>query len=50
MAGNNLAGDPDFGTVKDLTVVYRSGGTILTNQFREGDVIILPPDSPSPQP
>ena len=46
MANNNLAGDPDFGIVKSLTVVYRFGGTIMTNQFREGDVIILPPESP----
>ncbi len=46
IANNNLAGDPDFGIVKSLTVVYRSGGTVMTNQFREGDVIILPPESP----
>ena len=46
IANNNLGGDPDFGTVKSLTVVYRFGGTVLTNQFREGDVVILPPESP----
>lgn len=46
VANNNLAGDPDFGNVKSLTVVYRFGGTTMTNQFREGDVVILPPDSP----
>jgi len=46
VANNNLGGDPDFGNVKSLTVVYRFGGTTLTNQFREGDVIILPPESP----
>lgn len=46
IANNNLAGDPDFGIVKSLTVVYRSGGSLMTNQFREGDVVILPPESP----
>jgi len=43
VANNNLAGDPDFGHVKSLTVVYRFDGAVLTNQFREGDVVILPP-------
>jgi hypothetical protein len=42
MASNNLKGDPDFGQVKHLTVVYRFGGVTMTNEFREGDVIILP--------
>jgi hypothetical protein len=46
IASNQLAGDPDFGHVKSLTVVYRFGGAIQTNQFREGDVVILPPESP----
>jgi hypothetical protein len=43
VAGNNVAGDPDPGHVKSLTVVYRSGGTLMTNQFRENDIVILPP-------
>ena len=42
IASNNIKGDPDFGQVKRLTVVYRVGGVIRTNEFREGDVIILP--------
>jgi hypothetical protein len=46
IASNQLAGDPDFGHVKSLTVVYRFGGAIQTNQFREGDVVILPPEAP----
>jgi hypothetical protein len=46
IADNGLAGDPDFGHVKNLTVVYRFGGTLMTNQFQEGDMIILPPDAP----
>ena len=46
IANNNLGGDPDYGNVKSLTVVYSFGGNVMTNQFREGDVVILPPDSP----
>jgi hypothetical protein len=42
MASNNLKGDPEFGQTKHLTVVYRFGGVIMTNEFREGDVVILP--------
>jgi hypothetical protein len=42
VASNNIKGDPDFGQVKHLTVVYRVGGVIRTNEFREGDVVILP--------
>jgi hypothetical protein len=42
VASNNIKGDPDFGQVKYLTVVYRVGGVIQTNEFREGDVVILP--------
>jgi hypothetical protein len=46
IASNQMAGDPDFGHVKSLTVVYRFGGAIQTNQFREGDFVILPPEAP----
>lgn len=42
MASNNLKGDPEFGQVKHLTVEYRFGGVMMTNEFREGDVIVLP--------
>ena len=42
MASNNIKGDPDFGHVKRLTVVYRFGGVMRTNEFHEGDVVILP--------
>jgi hypothetical protein len=42
IASNNLKGDPDFGQVKHLTVVYRFGGITMTNEFREGDVVVLP--------
>jgi hypothetical protein len=44
IASNNIKGDPDFGQVKRLTVVYRFGGTTVTNEFREGDYVVLPPE------
>jgi hypothetical protein len=42
VASNNLKGDPEFGQVKHLTIEYRIGGVTMTNEFREGDVIVLP--------
>jgi len=42
IASNNLKGDPEFGQVKHLTVVYRFGGVTMTNEFREGDFVVLP--------
>jgi predicted RNase H-like nuclease (RuvC/YqgF family) len=42
IASNNLKGDPDFGQTKHLTVVYRFGGVTVTNEFREGDFVVLP--------
>jgi hypothetical protein len=42
VASNNLKGDPEFGQVKHLTVVYQFGGVTRTNEFREGDLVILP--------
>jgi hypothetical protein len=42
VASNNIKGDPEFGQVKHLTVVYRFGGATRTNEFREGDLVILP--------
>ena len=44
VANNEVAGDPDFGHVKALTVVYRFGGVTQTNEFREGEVVLLPPE------
>lgn len=41
-AGNNIKGDPEFGQTKHLTIEYRFGGVTRTNEFREGDVIVLP--------
>ena len=42
IASNNLNGDPEFGQVKHLTVEYRFAGVTMTNEFREGDFIVLP--------
>ena len=50
IASSRLGGDPDFGQVKNLTVVYRFGGEVFTNQFREGDMVILPPLTPAASP
>ncbi|PWU08231.1 MAG: hypothetical protein C5B50_30025 [Verrucomicrobia bacterium] len=44
MASNNIKGDPEFGQTKHLTIEYRFGGITRTNEFREGDVIALPPE------
>jgi hypothetical protein len=41
-ANNDLAGDPDLGHTKRLTVVYQVGGVAVTNEFREGQPVILP--------
>jgi DNA repair exonuclease SbcCD ATPase subunit len=35
--------DPDPGQKKLLTIVYQSDGVVMTNQFHEGEVVILPP-------
>jgi hypothetical protein len=42
VASNNIKGDPEFGQSKHLTVVYRVGGITRTNEFQEGDLVILP--------
>jgi hypothetical protein len=42
IASNNIKGDPEFGQVKHLTLVYRLAGVTRTNEFREGDLVILP--------
>ena len=41
-ASNDIKGDPDLGHVKTLTVVYQAGGVTMTNEFREGQPVILP--------
>jgi hypothetical protein len=42
MANNDIKGDPEYGQTKRLTVEYRFGGVTMTNEFREGDVIVIP--------
>jgi len=41
-AGNHLKGDPEFGQTKHLTIVYRFGGLLKTNEFREGEFVVVP--------
>jgi hypothetical protein len=41
IASNNVKGDPDFGTAKHLTVVYRFGNATFTNEIRDGDFVVL---------
>jgi hypothetical protein len=43
-AGNHIKGDPEFGKVKKLTVEYRFDGVNMTNQFTEGENMVLPPE------
>ncbi len=41
-ANNSINGDPEFGQVKHLTVEYSFGGVTRTNEFGEGQIIVLP--------
>jgi hypothetical protein len=42
VASNNIKGDPEFGQVKHLTIEYSFAGVTLTNEFREGDLVVIP--------
>jgi len=42
IAGNDLRGDPEFGQVKTLTVLYKYDGVTLTNEVREGGLLLIP--------
>jgi len=44
IAGNDLRGDPEFGETKTLTVVYKFDGVTMTNEVREGGLILIPPE------
>jgi hypothetical protein len=44
IADNDIKGDPEFGQTKRLTVEYKFAGVPMTNEFREGDTMILPPE------
>jgi hypothetical protein len=44
-ASNNIKGDPEPGQVKNLTIEYRYAGITVTNQYREGSLVILPPET-----
>jgi len=41
-ASNKIKGDPDYGTVKKLTIEYRFDGNTVTKEFTEGERIIIP--------
>ena len=43
-AGNDIKGDPEFGQTKHLTIEYKFAGVTMTNEFREGDTMVLPPE------
>jgi len=45
IASNNIKGDPEYGQVKNLTIEYRYAGIALTNHFREGALVVLPPET-----
>lgn len=42
IAGNDMGGDPEYGQVKTLTVLYKFDGMMMTNEVREGEVMALP--------
>lgn len=44
IAGNDLRGDPEYGQVKTLTLVYRYDGITATNEVREGGLVLIPPE------
>jgi len=42
IAGNDLSGDPEYGQVKTLTVLYKFDGVTMTNEVREGGLMVIP--------
>jgi hypothetical protein len=42
LASNEIKSDPDFGTLKTLTIEYRFDGITVTKVFTEGDRIVIP--------
>ena len=46
IADNGIKGDPEYGQVKHLTIEYSFAGVTMTNEFKEGDVMVIPPPSP----
>lgn len=41
IANNEIIGDPDIGTVKDLKITYELNGMTYTKSFKEGDKVII---------
>ncbi len=43
VVNNDLVGDPDFGTVKQLNIIYKIGDLEKTEIHSEGDKVTIPP-------
>ncbi len=42
IASNAIKGDPDFGTVKKLTIEYKYDGITVTKEFTENERMVIP--------
>lgn len=42
VACNDIKGDPDYGTVKKLTIKYKFNGITVTKEFTEKDKVVIP--------
>jgi hypothetical protein len=42
IAGNDFRGDPGYGQTKTLTLVYSYDGVTMTNEVREGELLLIP--------
>ena len=42
VASNDIKNDPDFGTVKNLSIEYKFGGIIVAKEFTEGNRVVIP--------
>ncbi len=42
IASNEIKGDPDYGTVKKLTIEYRFKGITVTKEFTENERMVIP--------
>jgi hypothetical protein len=42
VASNDIKGDPDYGTVKKLSIKYKFNSITVTKEFTEGDTVVIP--------
>jgi len=42
IASNKIKGDPDYGTVKRLSIKYKLDGIKITKEYKERDEVIIP--------